>query len=498
MEKQTKIKGLPVFKAVLSDDCGMTKISFVEAPAVEKDFIAYAQDKAPRMYAVEDDEKRLVFGVVMRANYPIYRRDPDGFEYFITHSPEFIRDMVEKYLDEGLQNKFNTDHKTDVGDVHAVQFFIKDSSRGIAPAGFDEVEDGSLFGEFHVLNDDVWNGIKDGSFKGFSIEVFEELVPATGVVSTEKVAQDVLDYLDGYGRRYNLTEDIMNIFTKFKDSLARAVADPGAGAAPQSYGSVSTDKGNVHWDGDEDLKAGDAVFGLDAEGERIALEDGDYTTEDDKVIVVVDGKVSEIRDAEAQVAPQEEETTTQETAAAVDPRKARFERIRTAYEESYDDKMRRIYDAIVAAGYDSQGWLVEAGDDFAVYSTYDDAYAERLTRFAVSWDADGNAIVSDPTPGHWGFIADEAPAAEPAQEEEAAAEELAQTDAFAEVRDLFAKLDERIAGIEQRLTDNEHRIDEYGKRPLAPSARAQYRAQGGGKESASAIDECRDLLRRKK
>lgn len=496
MEKQTKIKGLPVFKAVLSDDCGMTKISFVEAPAVEKDFIAYAQDKAPRMYAVEDEEKRLAFGVVMRANYPIYRRDPDGFEYFITHSPEFIRDMVEKYLDEGLQNKFSTDHKTDVGDVHAVQFFIKDSSRGIAPAGFDEVEDGSLFGEFHVLNDDVWNGIKDGSFKGFSIEVFEELVPATGVVSTEKVAQDVLDYLDGYGRRYNLNEDIMNIFTKFKDSLARAVADPGAGAAPQSYGSVSTDKGNVHWDGDEDLKAGDAVFGLDADGERIALPDDNYTTEDDKVIVVVDGKVSEIRDAEAEVAPQEEETTTQETAAAEAQMAAqRAERI-ARYEETYDEKMRKIRDAIQAV-FPVDGYLYEAGDTFAVLVYWSEAtnWEDRVVRFDISWDADGNAIAANPVEGHIGFVADEEPAAaEPA----AVSEESAQTDAFAEVRDLFEKLDTRIAGIEQRIGENERRIDEYGKRPLAPSARAQYRAQGGGKESASAIDECRDLLRRKK
>ena len=71
------------------------------------------------------------------------------------------------------------------------------------------------------------------------------------------------------------------------------------------FGEVQTDKGVIYWAGEEDLKAGDEVFDETYE----PLADGEYQTEDQKTIVVVDGKVSEIRDPEAEVSdePKEEE-----------------------------------------------------------------------------------------------------------------------------------------------------------------------------------------------
>jgi len=79
-------------------------------------------------------------------------------------------------------------------------------------------------------------------------------------------------------------------------------------------GEINTDKAVLVWDGEEDLKAGDSVFVL-VEGEPQPAEDGDYITEDGKTIVVVDGKVSEIKDPEAEVAPEEEVTETAVEAA---------------------------------------------------------------------------------------------------------------------------------------------------------------------------------------
>lgn len=72
---------------------------------------------------------------------------------------------------------------------------------------------------------------------------------------------------------------------------------------------VTTDKGLLEWDGDEDLKQGDKVYiPATEEGEqRKPAEDGDYTTEDGKVIKVVDGAVAEIVDTQAEVDGAEEE-----------------------------------------------------------------------------------------------------------------------------------------------------------------------------------------------
>lgn len=82
-------------------------------------------------------------------------------------------------------------------------------------------------------------------------------------------------------------------------------------------GSVKTDKAELFWDGDEDLKVGDEVYvrGGDPEdnAEYQPAPDGDYTVEDGKVIKVVEGRVAEIVDPEAEVADEAvEEEVAQE------------------------------------------------------------------------------------------------------------------------------------------------------------------------------------------
>ena len=66
---------------------------------------------------------------------------------------------------------------SEVEGVEMVQFFIKDTARGVSPEGFDGIADGSLFAEFHVTNDEVWARVKDGTFKGFSLEGVFDLEP---------------------------------------------------------------------------------------------------------------------------------------------------------------------------------------------------------------------------------------------------------------------------------------------------------------------------------
>lgn len=83
------------------------------------------------------------------------------------------------------------------------------------------------------------------------------------------------------------------------------------------FGEVNTDKGRLIWDGEEDLKEGDEVFtAIEGEDEPQPAADGEYMTEDGKTIVVVGGKVSEIRDPEAEVAPQEPEQIEESIEAA--------------------------------------------------------------------------------------------------------------------------------------------------------------------------------------
>lgn len=297
------IGGIPVYDALITDEeTGMMKISLVDDPAVMSDFQAFDNKRKMQMYSVTDDEKRLVRGVVMRADFPIYRRDERLGEYYIIYKPETIRAMAEKYLAESRQNDVNVMHSTDVDGVQMVQWFIKGD--GVSVTGFDDIADGSLFAEFHILNDEVWNAVKAGDYKGFSLEGFFDLAPERD----KQTVEEIVDDLDGQFSRMlkSLFNCDMNKMQRFKAALAKLWA---------VFGNVTTDKGVLAWDGDEDLKEGDAVFIEDQEGNRTDAPDGDYITSDNKTIVVVDGKVSEIRDPEAEVAPEEAPANEEEEVA---------------------------------------------------------------------------------------------------------------------------------------------------------------------------------------
>lgn len=282
-----QIAGIPVFNALVDDEgTGMIRVSLVDDPAVMSNFLAFDKDRVTTMYRVADEEKRLVFGVLMRADFPIYRNHPQLGEFYIVYTPETIRKMAEKYMADDRQNNVDTMHDgEDRKGINIVQYFIKDTARGIDPEGFDDIADGSLFAEYHVENDAVWNRIKDGTYRGFSIEIINDLVPEENQVKVDEIVEET----DNFNSQ---DKSDMSKFARFKAGLARLLAQ---------FGNVSTDKGILAWDGDEDLKAGDEVFLEDAEGNRTAAPDGDYITTDAKTIRVADGKVAEISDPEAEV-----------------------------------------------------------------------------------------------------------------------------------------------------------------------------------------------------
>ena len=462
------IGGIPVYDAIISDtETGMYKISLVDDPAVMSNFQAFDNTRKAVMYKVEDEEKRLVRGVVMRADFPIYRYDKNFGEYYIIYKADQIRIMAEKYLLESRQNDVNLMHEegSDVDGVQMVQYFIKGA--GVSVEGFDEIADGSLFAEFHIVNDDVWNAVKDGTYKGFSLEGLFDLVPEQ---DKDKV-EEIVDTLDGaFSRLFNNSKTIMGKMKRFKAALLKALAE---------FANVTTDKGVLAWDGDDDLKVGDAVYIEDVEGNRTPAEDGDYKTDDNKTIVVADGKVSEIKDSETDVDPAGEEASEEQELASVATDKGDLlydgdlavgtevfvadaegnqtpaadgdyvledgrtikvadgkvsEIVEAApaeetaeqkkevaasrmqkFAESYNDQMRKMADAITASGkvpYGETenswdyGYVVDAGADFCIWNSYGTSteWCDKYFYFPVTWTEDGSAQVGEPTEVKRGFM----------------------------------------------------------------------------------------------
>lgn len=327
---------LPVYKATVpNEETGMFAISLVDDPAVECDFMYFNDEKKPMLFSVQDEEKRIVRGVIMECDKLIYRRTPDGFEYYITFDEPTIRIMAQKYLADGFQNNVDTMHDGNlVNGVELVQWFISDKENGVNPAGFENVNDHSLFAEFHVLNDEIWGAIKDQTFRGFSLAGFFEPV--------EVQMQN--------NKKSNTKE--MSKLEKIRTALQNILAQ---------FARISTDKALIEYDGDE-LEVGMAVRGIDEEGNSYELENGEYKTDDGTVYVIEDGKCTEIREVEVEdttgddVQPEDvtdeirdEENAEEEPAEEAEPE---------AEEDPRDERIRNL-EAEVARLEEENGALRE-------------------------------------------------------------------------------------------------------------------------------------------
>ena len=169
------INNLPLYELMFDDNdstLGCSKISLVEEPAVEEFFLKFSKDveeKEHKSFYFKDDAKRIITGIAMRADYPIYRNQ-DGQEFYVQFSKDTIDKMMQKFMKEQRLFDISLDHNQDVRDCYLIESFIINKERGICPNEFSDVEDGSWIISVKIENQDVWNKICSGEVKGFSIE----------------------------------------------------------------------------------------------------------------------------------------------------------------------------------------------------------------------------------------------------------------------------------------------------------------------------------------
>ena len=312
------LNGLPCYKATVddSDETGMFVVSLVEYPAIEKSFMAFNEQKQIKL-SVISEEKQMVFGPVAVAGMPIYRRDADGFEYYIMYDAETIHKMTEKYFAHGFQNNVDVEHDFELQNgVILTQAFFKNKAQGIDPAGYEDLPDDTLFFQFHITDSELWEKVKSGEVTGFSLAGTFGVEPIRNINKQENKAKMKL--------------------AKIRTMLQKAL---------MAFGAISTDKGLLSYASDGELpEVGETVVIVDEEGNESPAEDGEYGLEDGTVIVIADSKVSEIREPEkVEETPAEEpvqaedeepaEETPAEEPASVDEVDALKERIKNLEEE---------------------------------------------------------------------------------------------------------------------------------------------------------------------
>ena len=155
-------------------------ISVVSQPAVESSFVALAKQEKPKPVYLSKDDKHMLYGVILRADFPIYRAYGDE-EFYIEFDGEAIERLERKYMKNFAQRNWTTEHLNLAEGLTLTESWIvtdleHDKSKAL---GLEGVTVGSWVGGCLVDDNEIWTQVKEGTYTGFSVEAFCDLEDIT-------------------------------------------------------------------------------------------------------------------------------------------------------------------------------------------------------------------------------------------------------------------------------------------------------------------------------
>jgi hypothetical protein len=275
------------------------QIALVDEPAIERDWMAFGKNKQcfnltsngqtfkliSRNFSIESEDKRIISGYAMIADLEIPRYD----EVRGAYNCVFRKNAIEKIWLNFQRNNLNTNtnimHQTNqfAKGVFVCESIFLDKERGAkAHEGFTQESDGSWFISMKIENEEVWNQVKEGKFKGFSIEgrfteEIEIFTQLKEIFKTNKMSKQTL-------------KDKFKEFFKENPEAKEAVSK-----AMKFEKAMLVDGTEVTVE--PALEVGAAMVVMNAEGEPIPAPIGEYQLEDGSVVVVeVEGIIAEIKE----------------------------------------------------------------------------------------------------------------------------------------------------------------------------------------------------------
>jgi len=218
-------------------DDGVFAISLVDSPAIEENFVALAAQDVE--FKVVDEERRIVVGFALVPEKRILRL-MGGKKFNIYFTKETIAQAAEDFMKKMMLKKFTTDHEEKVDGVTVIESWVVEDSKHDKSNIYGL---GAKGGEWVLMskidNDAVWNEVKAGKFKGYSIEArfdgFEQLQSKTetmeeqiikelnAVLSSQKVELATLKSTEvAVDKAYKLKEKADLAAKKAKDAIVVA------------------------------------------------------------------------------------------------------------------------------------------------------------------------------------------------------------------------------------------------------------------------------------
>ena len=165
--------------SVVADSSDVYAISLVEEPAIEIDYVAFDKDKEdkPNLKFIEDkqSEKYMILGPALIPDKNIYR-NYDGNEFYVSFSAECIEKLSYKFIKTCYGDGcFTKDHESFAQGCSLAESWIKTSENDKSvDYGFD-CPIGTWFIAAKIDSIELWDSIKKGERKGFSIESWVDL-----------------------------------------------------------------------------------------------------------------------------------------------------------------------------------------------------------------------------------------------------------------------------------------------------------------------------------
>lgn len=210
------------------DDTGMLgvhAISVVEDPAIGVDFVALSDEK--RYVTLASEERKMLYGALLIPDQLIYRYDETQGEYYVKYSKETIEKIAHNYFKQNLHHNATLEHEAPVVGLTLVESWLIEGENDKSKEFGFSLPVGTWFGGMKVENDEVWNKVKSGEVKAFSIEGM--FVPKKEMKMSEQQEQWIIELeqmlqlaseeeivarYEDYVRVVNMTYDELNEWAK--------------------------------------------------------------------------------------------------------------------------------------------------------------------------------------------------------------------------------------------------------------------------------------------
>lgn len=266
---------IPVFAVNVDDPgCSISTMSLVDDPAMSIDMVCFSKEQKMN-FSIQDESQHNILTCLVRVDFPILRLTEDGNPYYIVFNKDTAKVLCQRLMKDGMQQNISLNHNGKLIDgVILQEVFLKDTSLGINPVGFEDAGEGSLMGVYHITDDALWKDCIEGRFGGISIESY---------LSLENF------------NKIDKTKNKVNMASKIKEALKRLLME---------FNTLSTDKAELYWEEDTELMVGYKVFVEDESGNKVPAMDGEYISDENK-IKVAGGVVTEIEKKEVDDVPAE-------------------------------------------------------------------------------------------------------------------------------------------------------------------------------------------------